>query len=175
MKTIKRPDIELLKSASSQITSRITYVYFLVSFLYSTRKNIELCQNNLRFLTILLQNDLVKIDFLITKAGLLQVIFNLLRYFSEFEGHIKTETSETDSLPIINDLKHFFLIITRILLRFNENQDENLTFYLNSLISLSYDTANTGYERLNHNIKSLVLNIVQSILDDLNTSIFLKI
>ncbi len=49
---------------------------------------------------------------------------------------------------IISDLRQLFCIVTRLLLRFNENQDvDNFTFYLNSLISLTYDSSNIGYEK----------------------------
>ena len=132
--------------------------------LYSTRKTIQLCHQTLQFITLLLQCDIVKIDFLISKAGLIQVLFNLLRFFSDTNYQ-----SASSSKEIINDLKQLFCIVTRCLLRFNESQDvDNFSFYLNSIISLCYDSSNIGYEKLNLNLKSIVLNVFQSIMTDLN-------
>jgi len=158
------PDSQYLKSISGQINSRVTYCYILIALLYSTRKHLQTCHNTLRFLMLLLQSDCIKIEFLISKAGLIQVLFNLLRYFSDANVNSNKE--------IINDLRQLFCIVTRLLLRFNENQDvDNFTFYLNSLISLTYDSSNIGYEKLNHNLKSIVLNVFQSIQNDLNSII----
>ena len=54
--------------------------------------------------------------------------------------------------------------------RNNEVQDfDNFSFYLNSLVSLCYDSANIGYESFNLNLKAVVLNIVQAIMSDLNS------
>ncbi len=132
--------------------------------LYSTRKSIQLCHQTLHFLTLLLQCDIVKIDFLISKAGLIQVLFNLLRFFSDTYYQ-----STSSSKEIISDLKQLFCVVTRCLLRFNESQDvDNFSFYLNSIISLCYDSSNIGYEKLNLNLKSIVLNVFQSIMTDLN-------
>ena len=132
--------------------------------LYSTRKSIQLCHHTLHFLTLLLQCDIVKIDFLISKAGLIQVLFNLLRFFSDTYYQ-----STSSSKEIISDLKQLFCVVTRCLLRFNESQDvDNFSFYLNSIISLCYDSSNIGYEKLNLNLKSIVLNVFQSIMTDLN-------
>ena len=69
-------------------------------------------------------------------------------------------------------MKHLFILLTRLLIR-NDTQDnnnpDNFTFYLNSLVSLCYDSANIGYETFNHNLKSIVLSIVQTIMTDLNS------
>ncbi len=77
--------------------------------------------------------------------------------------------STSSSKEIISDLKQLFCVVTRCLLRFNESQDvDNFSFYLNSIISLCYDSSNIGYEKLNLNLKSIVLNVFQSIMTDLN-------
>jgi len=134
------PDSQYLKSIPGQINSRVTYCYILIALLYSTRKHLQTCHNTLRFLMLLLQSDCIKIEFLISKAGLIQVLFNLLRYFSDVNVNSNKE--------IIIDLRQLFCIVTRLLLRFNENQDvDNFTFYLNSLISLTHDSSNIGYEK----------------------------
>ena len=158
------PDNQTLKSLGGHIGSRHTYVTILVALLYSTRKNLSLCQNCMRFIHSLLELDLVKVDFVISKSGLLQVLFNLLRYFSEL-----TELNES-KIELVTDMKLMFSLITRLLIRFNEGHElDNFGFYLNSMVSLCYDSANIGYQRFNDNLKSIVLNIVQSIMTDLNT------
>ena len=179
------PDSQYLKSISSQIIYRINYVYLLTSLLYSSRKNMKLCQNILNFIHTLLEMDIVKVDFLISKAGLLQVLINLLKFYSDESNYevIKSQTnlkqlSEQNNnnnknsfdLLIINDLKNFFSLINRALLKFNENQDsDNFSYFINSLVSLCYDSSNIGYEKLNFNLKTIILNIVQSIMSDLNS------
>jgi hypothetical protein len=176
------PDSQYLKSISSQIIHRINYVYLLMSLLYSSRKNMKLCQNILSFIHNLLEIDIVKVDFLISKAGLLQVLINLLKFYSDESNYeiIKLQTNLKQlndqnnktgfDLIIINDLKNFFSLINRALLKFNENQDsDNFSYFINSLVSLCYDSSNIGYEKLNFNLKTIILNIVQSIMADLNS------
>ena len=154
-------DESFLKTVASQILSRVNYVTILVSFLYSTRKSFQLCLDCMKFITSLLKLELIKIDYLISKSGLLQVLFNLLRYFSE----ISNETNE-----IMNEMKKLFSLLTRLLIRYNETQDfDNFGFYLNSMVSLCYDSSNVGYEKFNFNLKHVVLEIVQSIMSDLNS------
>lgn len=159
--TFKKYSDELfLKTVASQIFSRVSYVTILVSLLYSTRKNSFLCLDSLKFITSLLKLELVKIDYLITKSGLLQVLFNLLRFFSQ----------EPTEQEIMNEMKKIFSLITRLLIRYNEIQDfDNFGFYLNSMVSLCYDSSNVGYEKFNFNLKHVVLEIVQSIMSDLNS------
>ncbi len=176
------PDSQYLKSISSQIIYRINYLYLLTSLLYSSRKNMKLCQNILYFVHILLELDIVKVDFLISKAGLLQVLINLLKFYSDESNYeiIKLQTNLKQlndphskngfDLIIINDLKNFISLINRALLKFNENQDsDNFSYFINSLVSLCYDSSNIGYEKLNLNLKAIILNIVQSIMADLNS------
>jgi hypothetical protein len=71
---------------------------------------------------------------------------------------------------VVADMKQLFILTTRLLIRHHEIQEpDNFSFYLNSLVSLCYDSANIGYEAFNHNLKSIVLAIVQSIQSDLNS------
>lgn len=139
-----RPDSQYLKSVSSHITYRLNYIYILTSLLYTSRKNMQLCQNIMSFLSTLLELEIVKIDFLIGKACLLQVLINLLRFYSNSSNFsiiiknkyntkneknaMKTSTSSSlkidedeknqiNDMPIINDFKNFFCLITRHLLK----------------------------------------------------------
>ena len=129
---------------SSHITYRLNYIYILTSLLYTSRKNMQLCQNIMSFLSTLLELEIVKIDFLIGKACLLQVLINLLRFYSNSSNFsiiiknkyntkneknaMKTSTSSSlkidedeknqiNDMPIINDFKNFFCLITRHLLK----------------------------------------------------------
>jgi len=77
------PDDAVLRQAGGHVNSRLAYVTLLVSLLYSTRKNFGLCQLCVRFVAALLRLELVRVDYLISKSGMLQVLFNLLRFFSE--------------------------------------------------------------------------------------------
>jgi hypothetical protein len=104
----------------------------------------QLCQNIMSFLSTLLELEIVKIDFLIGKACLLQVLINLLRFYSNSSNFsiiiknkyntkneknaMKTSTSSSlkidedeknqiNDMPIINDFKNFFCLITRHLLK----------------------------------------------------------
>ena len=65
---------------------------------------------------MLLELEIVKIDFLIAKAGLIQVLINLLKFFSDERKFSKEE--KENELPILVDLKSFFCLMTRLLLRF---------------------------------------------------------
>lgn len=86
-----------------------------------------------------------------------------IRYFSEM-------SSATAVASLITDMKQLFSLITRLLIRYNQVQDlDNFSYYLNSIVSLCYDSANIGYEAFNLNLKAIVLNIVQSIMSDLNS------
>jgi hypothetical protein len=163
------PDGQYLKSMSTKIGARLSYLYLLVSMVYSTRKKFSLCKKCLNFISILLENGIVKVDFLINRAGLLQVLFNLLNFISE-QSLLGKQSSECDD--IFNDLKQFFCLLTRFLLRcLNENQEiyDNFNYFLNTLISVCYDSANVGYERLNFNLKSIVLQMIQLIMSDINS------
>jgi len=73
----------ILREAAGHINERTAYVTILVSIIYSSRKNHVLCEYCLKFLGTLLKLELVRVDYLISKSGLLQVLFNLLRFFSE--------------------------------------------------------------------------------------------
>jgi len=112
----KLPDAGFLKSISGHITARLNYFYILIALMYSSRKNMKLCQNCLNFLKMLLELEIVKIDFLIAKAGLIQVLINLLKFFSDERNFPKEE--KENELPILVDLKSFFCLMTRLLLRF---------------------------------------------------------
>ena len=46
---------------------------------------------------------------------------------------------------------------------------DNFSFFINGLISLCYESANVDCELLNFNLKSIVLNVMQSIMADLNS------
>ena len=115
----KIPDAQFLKSISTHITARLNYLYILISLMYSSRKNMKLCRDCLNFLKLLLELEIVKIDFLIAKAGLIQVLINLLKFFSDEKNLQKSKEKENvKDLPIFNDLKGFFCLMTRLLLRF---------------------------------------------------------
>jgi hypothetical protein len=135
----------------------------IISLTYSCRRNMTLCRNSLNFLTTLLEHDIVKIEFVIIKAGLLQVLINLLRFYSDssqntscywaekeknqskMNSAVDDQKAYSNDLAIIDDLKRFFWLITKLLLRFNENQDiDNFSCFLNTLISLCFDSANIG-------------------------------
>ncbi len=68
-----------------------------------------------------------------SKAGLLQVLINLLKFYSS------DDSSMLETLPVINELKNFISLINRALLKFNENQDsDNFSYFVNSLVSFFY-------------------------------------
>lgn len=79
-----QPDEDFLKSIGPTVGARTHYVPLIVSFLYSCRKNYQLCQQCMGFVTKMLRLELVRVDFVISKCGLLQVLFNLLRYSIEY-------------------------------------------------------------------------------------------
>ena len=83
----------------------------LVSLLYSGRANHALCQRGLAFLARLLRLELVRVDFAIGKCGLLQVLFNLLRYFSDV-------AASEQVLGLVSDLRQMFSLITKLLIRY---------------------------------------------------------
>lgn len=74
-----QPDEHFLKSIGPTVGARSHYMPLIVSFLYSCRKNYQLCQQCMGFVTKMLRLELVRVDFVISKCGLLQVLFNLLR------------------------------------------------------------------------------------------------
>lgn len=76
-----QPDEHSLKSFTSAVSARSHYLPLIVSFLYSCRKNYQLCHQCMEFVAKLLRLELVRVDFIISKCGLLQVLFNLLRYY----------------------------------------------------------------------------------------------
>ena len=119
----KMPDAQFFKSNSGHITARLNYLYILIALMYSSRKNMKLCQSCLNFLKLLLELELVKIDFLIAKAGLLQVLINLLKFFSDAKNFHKSKDEKEflKDLPILVDLKSFFCLMIRLLLRYVHN------------------------------------------------------
>lgn len=120
-------DQSALKSNQNHVASRQSYIFIFLSLIYSSRKNYLLCQNGLRFLTQLLNSEIIKIEFLITKAGLIQVILELLKYYSDMSNIEKIISKENDSInytieslskfSIINELKHVFSIVAGLLLK----------------------------------------------------------
>lgn len=170
------PDENSLKLSADHINARLGYVIILVSLLYSTRQSLTLCQSCLRFVAMLMRLELVKVDYLISRSGLLQVLFNLLRFFSEKmdKEQIQSENvaKETeDQFTIMNDMKQVFGLITRLLIGRSESADnvDNYTAYLNTIVSLCYDSTNIGYERFNNQLKAIVLDSVQTVMSDLNS------
>jgi len=127
-------DLQMIKSASTSIQSRLNYVLLLISMLYSSRKNVKLCRECLNFLFVVSELEIVRVEFLINKGGLIQVLINLLQFYSEInhstkqqeqaqQPAINRETIESDKpneneyLKILNEIKSFFCLLTRLMLK----------------------------------------------------------
>lgn len=123
-------DLNVLKSQQNHIITRQSYLFIFLSLIYSSRSNVSLCKNGIKFLSQLLKSEIVKIEFLINKAGLIQVLIELLKYFSDVSNidKIICEKNPTEMVnksleslsksPIINDLKQFFCLVAEHLLKY---------------------------------------------------------
>lgn len=172
-----RPEHQQLKSEQTHIISRSSYLCILASLLYASRKNVDLCRNILIFLKLLLETEIIRIDYIIIKTGLFQVLINLLKFLSEnlsssnpieLNNNVKNTTLKEP--PVITSLKNVMCVICRLLLKLNENQDVDLFGYMaNAMLNLCYSSnSNPEFNDLNTNIKSIFLKITNSINDDLN-------
>lgn len=140
------PDSQQLKSQTPYIIGKQSYFYLLISLIYSARNIVKLCRNGLNILYELVDLEIVRIDFLISRAGLLQMLINLLKFYSDSTANltIKRDTEKEHS-DVVNDLKNFLSLIGRLLLRLNENQDlELFDYYFNSLTYICFNSANNG-------------------------------
>lgn len=125
----KLPDNQELKAQATYILSRQTYLYILISLIYSSRKNVNLCRLSLIFLTQLVECEIVLIDFLVSRAGLLQMLLNLLIYFSDStvlanivnENQSGAKSSHQDNndaeFPIVTTITDLLSLVGRLLMR----------------------------------------------------------
>ena len=148
---LPRPDQQTLKGLSSQIMSRVSYFFFLIPLMYTTRKNATLCNMCLKFVNNLLECEMIKIDVIIVRGGLVQILFNLLKYYSDNSNNFEPKHEQDKKLAgdsesqMIKDLKRLFCTVARQLLKLNENSDtDNLVYFLNSLLYLCYESSNIG-------------------------------
>lgn len=137
----KPPDSQQLKSQTAYILGKQTYLYILVSLIYSARKALTLCRGGLCVLFELADLEIIRIDFLISRAGLIQMLINLLKFYSDPYCCVKSSNEELTA--IVNDIKNFLCLIGRHLLRLNENQDlELFDYYINTLTYMCFNSAN---------------------------------
>ncbi len=136
-------DLQIIKSASSTIQSRLNYVLLLISMLYSSRKNVKLCRECLNFLFVVSELEIVRVEFLVNKAGLIQVLINLLQFYSDINHSTKLQEqqkmqqqqvnqkqflyqqssgekdakNDNECLKILHEIKGFFCLLTRLMLK----------------------------------------------------------
>ena len=123
---------------------------------------------------MLLETELIRVDFVMSRTGFLQVLINLLKFYSEnilnsYESTASTDESKKEH-AVLTSLKRVFCLIGRLLLKLNENQDIDLFgYYANALINLCFNSnSNHEFQNLNLNIKEIFLKITNSIIGDLN-------
>jgi hypothetical protein len=139
---------------------------------------VDLCKNTLDFLKLLLETELIRIDFVVSRSGLVQVLINLLKFYSEnLAHHSTTVTGERKpglngkkEPAVLTSLKNLFTLVCRLLLKLNENQDADLfSYFANCLINLCYNSnSNVDFHSLNITVKEIFLKIANSVISDLN-------
>jgi hypothetical protein len=131
-----------------------------------------MCKSTLDFMKILLETEIIRIDFVVSRTGLMQVLINLLKFYCEnMSNSAENNKSGTKKEPgVLVSLKNLFSLICRLLLKLNENQDTDLfSYYCNSLINLCFNSnSNSEFQSLNLAVKEIFLNITNSIIGDLN-------
>ncbi len=155
-------DYQYLKQYITNVVSRISYINLLISLLYTARKNLKLLHKCLQFLILLLDFSEIsnKIDYFLHRSAILQVLLNLLHYFTveyvtvnnksdEIEEAVEVENGIISSNTVINDLKELFCLIMRASFRLPDSIDivqkiENYSYFFNIFINYTYDSANIG-------------------------------
>lgn len=153
-------DQNFLKPLIPNIVSRLNYINLLIALIYTARKNLKLLHKCLQFLILLFDfNEIYcRMDFFLYKSSLLQILLNLLHYFTvEYECSERDDSQscpQSDSLNInrnniINDLKEIFCTIVRSLFKQPDNVDnvqkiENYSYIFSIFINYTYDSANIG-------------------------------
>jgi hypothetical protein len=152
-------DHNYLKPLIGNILSRLIYFNLLIALIYTARKNLKLLHKCLKFLILLFDFNEIsnKIDHILNKSALLQILLNLLHYFTveyvavetEAQSFPQNETININSNNIVNDLKELFCIIVRSLFKQpdvidNVQKIENYSYIFSILINYSYESVNIG-------------------------------
>ena len=164
-------DYQYIKQFIPNIVSHISYINLLIALIYTARMNLVLLHKCLQFLTLLFDFNEIssKIDYFLYRSALLQVLFNLLHYFTVEnvnEEVCDDNSSQNASLNInsnriISDLKELFCAVIRTLFKQPDNIDivqkiENYSYLLNVFINYTYDSVNIG--KLTVELFLLILN-----------------
>ena len=152
-------DHNYLKPLIGNIVSRLIYVNLLISLIYTARKNLKLLHKCLHFLILLFDFHEIssRIDQILNKSSLLQILLNLLHYFtveyiaseSEPQSLPQYESTIINSNDIVNDLKELFCLIVRSLFKQPDSIDnvqkiENYSYIFSLFINYTYESVNIG-------------------------------
>lgn len=143
--SFKKPvEPQMLKSQAPYILAKQSYFYLFLSLIYSARKSVSLCRSGLGILFELVDLEIIRVDYLISRAGLLQVLLNLLKFYSD-PVNVKSSGEQDELNLMVTDLKNFLFLIGKLLLRLNENQElELFDYFINSLTYICFNSANNG-------------------------------